>query len=508
MRNKTSYKITILSVAVLSTSLEVSAQLLSLPPLTPQQEALKKSIVEWQPTKSRVAAELPKSVDNSTSKYFPAIFSQGIDNSCSQASGVRYAYTYEVNRLLDRDASMNNNVFGYHFTWNFLNEGNNQGSHAWIGWDLMKDSGTLNLTQLDDRSSYANQTIWPTGTELYTEAMKYRVSSYAKFNLKTTEGINLLRRYLYDHGDGSETGGVATISWETDDWGYQPYKGPSQTQIHYIIKQEGKDGPHAITVVGYDDTVEFDLDGNGTISDNERGAFIFANSWDTYWGTDGKCFIPYSVLLAPTEAGGVTEGDADAYMVTPLIEEPKIVFEVNMSYNRRNELSFSLGVADGSDAKMPAYDFIYPIMNRQGGALPMQGSGKSSQIAFSMNFSRYYERVKEFANPKFFLSVRRTAASGAGTITSFKVRDLITGQVYESNSGTMSLTGGLITMTAGAGSQYYSSCSKWKWLDNATSQPIASPFVVRTAAGEMRKMQIVRYDKSKGSITIRHNSLK
>ena len=478
----------------------------SLPPLTAQQTALRESIQAWRPATGRMASDIPSSLDNSRNKYFPQIFSQGIDNSCSQASGVRYVYTYETNRMLDREASDPTNVFCYHFTWNFLNEANNEGSHAWIGWDLMKECGTLDISSFEDGSSYANQTVWPTGYDTYLKAMDYRVESYSKFNLKTREGINLLRRYIFDHGDGSSTGGIATISYETDDWGLRSYNGPSQTAVKHIVTREGKDGPHAITITGYDDTVEYDFNSDGVISEDERGAFIFVNSWGDFWASDGRCFIPYSVLLADPSDGGLSEGDADAYMVKPLVESPSMVFDISFSYDRRSELSFNLGAADGSDAGMPTVDFYYPIMNRQGGTVPMQGRGKSTSMEVSMNFSRYYDAVKKYEEPKFFLSVRRTAASGTGAITSFRVRDLVTGQIYESRTGNISLTGGMITLTAGA-VRYYPSCSKWMWLYKDTSTPIASPFVVRTATGDVHRMQVTNYDRSSGKITIKHSKL-
>lgn len=483
------------------------AQPFSRAPLTAAQRALKASVPEWRPTIMSRSNDLPASVDNSRQKYFVPVFNQGSNNSCSQASGVRYVFSYEVNRMLDRDAADPANVFCYHFTWNFLNEGENQGSHSFLGYDLMKECGTLDMTQFEDKEySYPQQTQWVSGYDIYTKAMNYRVGSYSKFNLKTREGIDLLRRYLHDHGDGSEAGGIASISYDTDDWGLKRYEGPSQTSVGYIVTKEGKDGPHAITVVGYDDTVEYDFDGNGSISDDERGAFIFVNSWGTIWGSDGKCYIPYSVMLADPAVGGLTEGDADAYMVTPLIGEPQMVFKVKLAYSRRNELSLLLGAADG-DAKMPSVEFTYPIMNRQGGAVPMQGYNAPEEMEVALNFSRYYETVKGYDEPRFFLTVRRTAAQGTGKILEFSVLDLVTGTQYISPERDIALTGGQIVVATGASMSVYPSCSKWRWLLAGTYAPVSSPFVVKTAKGNAMKMAVNGYDRSSGTITIKYHRL-
>ena len=58
---------------------------------------------------------LPEAVDNSKSKFFPPVINQD-GGSCAQASSIGYVFTYEVNRLLNRDASASaDNRFAYKF---------------------------------------------------------------------------------------------------------------------------------------------------------------------------------------------------------------------------------------------------------------------------------------------------------------------------------------------------------------------------------------------------------
>ena len=89
------------------------------------------------------AAALPSFVDNSKLTYFPPIIDQK-GGSCAQASGIGYMFTYEINCLLDRNASASTaNQFAYLFTWNMVNDGDDTGGFVDEGLMIALNFGVM-----------------------------------------------------------------------------------------------------------------------------------------------------------------------------------------------------------------------------------------------------------------------------------------------------------------------------------------------------------------------------
>ena len=482
-------------------------------PLTTEDILRKQNIPEWQPpiTNSRGMQELPAGINNSILKYFPSVFNQR-GNSCSQASGVRYAFTYEVNRMLDRNANAStDNVFSYHFTWNYLNNGIDEGSHPELGYDMMKIGGAATLADMPDESITVSSTTWLTGYDKYLKAMTYRVKSYEKFSLKTEDGIQNLKQFLYNRGVPGSTGGIVTFSCLSSDWEEYSYNGPSVTGLKDMIIKNGTDGAHALTIVGYDDTVEYDFNKDGQITNDEKGAFIFVNSWGTWWGTKGLCYYPYKLFPTPASEGGLADLSAMALMVEPEIHEPKVVFKVNLTYTSRNDLFFRLGVAEGENATSPTVILGYPMMQNQGGDFYMCGEGTSDTfktIEVAMNFTDKLKDFESFKNPKFFLIVRKIAVGkvGDGQINSFSVIDYRTGKESVCQQKNVKIGGETILFT-GEQKQPEVSANPNSWLQTDGNDAVKSPFILRTVDGKQIKLQFEEYNKESGQVKIKYQKL-
>lgn len=492
--------------------------LLFLPGLALQAQLAIRPGVKLKPLQQvRKTTVLPSWVDNSLSPYFPPIVDQ-YGGSCAQASGIHYLFTYEMNRALDRPVNNTpDRMFSYRWTWHFLNSGVGDGSFASDGLEITQIAGCISV------SDYGNQEEgiyrWTTGYRKYYNAMHYKTREMTEISLKTREGIETLMAYMNDKGDGHTGGGIASFSL-SEKWGYKSYDGPSETGYEEIMTLDGSGGAHALTLVGYDLSVEYDFDKDGVISDTERGAFILVNSWGTWWGTRGRAYIPFSFFLTPSDEGGLSSYNSTALCIETCFEKPLMTMSVKLKYSSRNDLVIRFGLADGAQATISAKGcgLRYPFPINQGGDFNMQGTSFASgqDIEMGFNLSSLAAAMDTMTAPCFLLIVDKSVMgkSGKGHIYEACVHDY-RGETEVTYKQEFDETTGAITV----GTKYYKIPTKpWvknrrgEWLmQSATS---ASPvgfsltdrktvYSLRTADGNYGNMQLSKYEAATGKLKLK-----
>lgn len=471
--------------------------------------------------KARSEMERPQSLDNSNSPFFPPIINQH-GGSCAQASGIHYLFSYEMNRTLEREVNNDKKrYFSYRYTWHFLNGGHDEGSFASDGLEIAMHQGVMtaaNYGPSQDESFFR----WTSGYNKYYDAMHFRVKEMKEIDLSDMEGINTLLDYMVDKQDGHPGGGIASFSISGVDWGYTSYEGPSELDYGTIIVLKGTSGAHAMTLTGYDLSVEYDCNGNGTIEDEERGAFVLVNSWDTWWGTKGRAYIPFYYFIRPVSEGGLPSYNQEALCIETEYRKPLITVSAKINYTSRNDLTLSVGAADGAQADHQAAktSVIPPVFKGQGGDLFMQGLNfeTSKLIEIGIDYSSKASAIDTMKAPCFFLNVNRTIVgkSGSGWVQSVTVHDYRSGEEitytreFTQTEGALDKLGTLRFKVPTL--NWVKRNGKWMKQSTTSASPVSFNYVVnthtptysiRTASHDYASMKVTRYDEKKKQVKVK-----
>ena len=332
------------------------------------------------------AGRLPSRVDNSARPQFPPIYKQD-GGACGQFTAIASIFTYEMNLLNGTHADTEATRFPADFSWNMCNAAQNRGSEAYHGWETAKHIGIPTVKSYG--SVHGEKVgVWPDGYHIWREAMEYRVSGYRYTPVATAAQIDEARCWLFDRNhprqDGTSIGGLLALD------GRMGEREKVTGTIPECEHQAGEDlwirwGPtgygHGITCVGYDDRVGYDLngdwkitndidingDGEVTIADRERGAFIVANSWGADWSKDGKIYLLYSAMVDPTWERGNYLGRIEVSR-----HVPRHTLKLRLACDNRSALRVTVGFARDRNATQPDRELAPQPLN----GWPVFGNGK------------------------------------------------------------------------------------------------------------------------------------
>ena len=325
-------------------------------------------------------AKMPDHLNNALLKYFPPIFNQD-HGSCEAAAYIGYQWTYERNNYYDLDAQYPETRFATHF--NFLLTHSGQGTFQ---PDLIQHVG--NATEAD----YGGQTFskyygsqdckdrnygWMQGYDKWYRTAFNRDWTYAFFEDRVTSeaGREAVKRWLWNH-DGDYDYNAGGVVWVGVNITGADVRAIPSTPTNRSLGVVGKrymhewasTGGHAMTIVGYDDRIEFDIDGNGIYGEKDKdevGAWIIANSWGDGWEDNGFVYCPYRCCTPKTNNSG---WNVKRHFIRKDYE-PQRMIKLKLAFSRRSALQLSVGVAQDTAATQADYTMTMHHFNYAGDGL-------------------------------------------------------------------------------------------------------------------------------------------
>ncbi len=319
---------------------------------------------------------LPYKVDHVHSKYMRPIFVQS-GGSCGAASQICYMFAYEINNSRNVPGNLPMNIYPSHFTFLTADENSSGAQLAmfngipnsiFYGGDTYSKVYGKEVGSPAEYKDYG----WMTGYGAWFNAMNNKLQYNDFINIDSPEKLDYLKHWIYDHlGDHSfNEGGVAGTGLAISGCKLRLIPSGQYAAHKYILYDWGPNFDHAMTWAGYDDSVGYDFNGDGKITNDidinndgrvdmldwERGAMITLNSWGDQWANGGWVYIPYRILKK-------YKMNAEFYHIRKEYK-PKLIFKVKMQYNQRNRIKLEIGIAQAPNASRPertmlCHHFIY-----------------------------------------------------------------------------------------------------------------------------------------------------
>lgn len=393
-------------------------------------------VSELSLTSASLAKPLPSSVANDTNGFFPPIFNQQ-GNSCVHAAEIGYTFTYEMNRLRGAEAgtwvNQGSNLFPHLYSFNFFNGGGYvTGTPVYSGFQAVISNGCPMYNDWCYSNAQNNSTkYWMDGYEKYHRGMNNRVVGVKTITLyNNNNSVNKLKHWLADHGNASDIGGVAVVCVYTDGLIYNStLPGQSAHSGERVISRMGNGtASHALTIVGYDDDVCYDINGDGVITtnidingdgvtniyDSEYGALKIANSWGTSsFGNNGFIWLPYSLLDEIMPIWNYRR----AYVCQVEERDVQLAYKATIGHLNRGYLSLQVGYGLAINEKAS-----YNIFDNQGGNNVSIHGIDNNPITIGLDFSSKFENLSNYK--KYYLqAIDNNTTNGTYNVNNYFIRD-------------------------------------------------------------------------------------
>lgn len=289
---------------------------------------------------------LPPFVDNSTSKYFPPIGNQGGIGSCTAWSLIYYTMTNNLCFSRDLDAKSNNsNRMSPMMVYNLVNDGRNGGTSAGSN---MAAASIFGCASLNDFPETTNCATWPSAANWRKAIENKALPYFGQFKLSNSMPA-IADGNLHGIKELLLNGYVVSFTTSTT------VRNAINSDYEIWVEFLAAPGGHQMTIVGYDDNLYYDINGNGVEDMGERGAFKVANSWGADNHKDGFVWIMYdafdklsSVPANPSKnfpserrQSGITNNEY--YVLLEKLTPASLVAEVEIQTTNRKDVKLEVG---------------------------------------------------------------------------------------------------------------------------------------------------------------------
>ena len=272
---------------------------------------------------------------------------------------------------------------------NMLNGGTNSGTWYYWCYDIGIKHGTATWAEFPYDSDYREWCLVPS---TWYDAIFRRFNDYGYVNSTNTDtGIGLVKQMLLN-------GYVLNFPTYINSWQWTTIQDdPATTDDDALVGKSiafwvnGTSGYHAMTVVGYNDDIWTDINGNGAVDSGEKGAFRIANSWGTGWKEAGFSWMAYDALKGNSSvAGAPSTGRIDgwsparAHWVTARANySPQLVAEFTVEHAKRNQLRVTLGMSETNQSQ-PSITWYPQMISFDGGAYAFDGTTTPISATFRL----------------------------------------------------------------------------------------------------------------------------
>ena len=369
---------------------------------------------------------VPAQVDNSTLAAFPAIGNQSSQGSCVAWATTYYQMSHEVCLVTPGcdNKTTQAKVFSPRWTYNLINFGQNAGAYFSDAYLLTEKHGAALYSEFPYVVS--DYKSWDLKENDWKNAINHRMSPVAAIMINSDAGIANLKQLLAN-------GHIAVIGTFINSWQVSTVKAnPNSASNPFVGQsivnyQNGYVGGHAMTVVGYDDNIWSDINGNGAVEPGELGAFKIANSWGTAWGNAGFVWAAYDAFKITSSIPGFypvgrTELTQSGYAYTRVYTpyQPRLLGKVRLSHLSRDQMSFQLASSSISVSSPQLYWSPFALSNSGG---PFAFDGSSSEIEGTFYFDLTELQTTTVDQQLFYLISNDRAAGSPLSVKGFEIVD-------------------------------------------------------------------------------------